>query len=157
MLLEPWKFNSYVPRLISKAQGMPVWAWSLNFKDLRVPQSLFPDACFSLPLLFFTLKITQEGYSNKHWRQFWYFWQEANNSNTVLLKFPCYLTVLKTCQNYMRRFPGQIYAKYYSCLHGLLQQQHRNTATEISLGTDINFYLAPGQQSKKIKPWPPYK
>lgn len=32
-----------------------------------------------------------------------------------------------------------------------------HTATEILLETDINFYLAPGQQSKKIKPGPPYK
>lgn len=32
-----------------------------------------------------------------------------------------------------------------------------HTATEILLGTDINFYLAPGQQSKKIKPGPTYK
>lgn len=30
-------------------------------------------------------------------------------------------------------------------------------AIEILLGRDINFYLAPGQQSKKIKPGPPYK
>lgn len=32
-----------------------------------------------------------------------------------------------------------------------------HTATEVPPGTDINFYLAPGQQSKKIKPGPPYK
>lgn len=29
--------------------------------------------------------------------------------------------------------------------------------TEVPLRTDINLYLAPEQQSKKIKPGPPYK
>jgi len=31
------------------------------------------------------------------------------------------------------------------------------TATAVPRRTDINFYLAPGQKSKKIKPGPPYK
>lgn len=39
----------------------------------------------------------------------------------------------------------------------VLSGNREYTTTEAPLRLVLNFYLAPGQQSKKIKPGPPYK